>query len=486
MRDRTLEGYWWLPGREDTKIAGILTYDGTDPSLRLLGAFRNESAPDSLPVEPVVSAPLIRGACDGTAVTLLDCRQVQFRNKLGVTDGWRQTLHARLMLVGGIWLDEADEEFFDKIVMGIDHLLPWSNQSGLVRAFEQVNDRSSSVTVSWKPAEALTAHVGDASIQLRLRGVTNEAAHADRTVESLAERADLAVTVPEPRSAWTLIDQWTKPLQDLLTLAADTPCGLHDITLIRTDPPQQSPPDAEAPQGHPVKVEAYFAPLYRAKPDSKAVADHQALFTLKDISFADLLPTWFEMVDRLGPVIGMLLGQRYMARSFMENRLITAVAAAEGLHRRLLPDQTYVSHEQFDAMQAALVKAVAPEHRQWLTSRLWNEPSLKQRLMELVDRLGPEVVHPFIPKANRWARAATEARNVLVHRFDVDPSDDPPTGPVMYALAELTSAMITLSLLQEIGLSTSKLTALANHHQSFQWVREEASKYVPKVFGISA
>ena len=34
MRDRTLEGHWWLPGREDNKVPGILTYDGTEPSLR--------------------------------------------------------------------------------------------------------------------------------------------------------------------------------------------------------------------------------------------------------------------------------------------------------------------------------------------------------------------------------------------------------------------------------------------------------------------
>jgi HEPN superfamily Apea-like protein len=106
--------------------------------------------------------------------------------------------------------------------------------------------------------------------------------------------------------------------------------------------------------------------------------------------------------------------------------------------------------------------------------------------MDLVDRLGSEVVQPLMPKPNRWARAATDARNVLVHRFDVDQPDEPITGPVMYALAELTSSVITLLLLQEIGLSASKLTGLAEHHQSFQWVWEEASKDVPDVFGIRA
>jgi hypothetical protein len=482
VRDRTLEGYWWLPGGEDNKIAGILTYDGSEPSLQLLGAFRNpdERAPGGLSMEAVAGAPLIRGACEGRAVTLLDCHERRSRVGSGAVDGWRQTLRARIMLVG-IWLDEPEEQFFDRIGIGIDHLLPWAKQSGLVRGFAQADGGPSSVTVSWKPVEALTAHVAEASIQLRLGGSTREDARADRTVESLTERANLVVTVPEPCSAEDLINRWTKPLQDLLTLAMGTPCGLHEITLIRTDPPQPTSPDV-APPVRPLVVEAYLAPLYRAKPDEKAVADHQALFTLRDLEFADLLPAWFEVNERLGPVIGMLLGQRYMGKSFVENRLITAIAAAEGLHRRLEPDSEYVSRAEFEAMRAALIEVVSPEHADWLASRLWNEPSLKQRLMQIVDRLGADVVEPFMPRPNRWARAATNARNVLVHRFDVDEPEGTLTGPEMYALAELTASVITLILLQEIGLSTSQLTRLAAEHQSFRWVRKRASTHLPRVF----
>ena len=52
--------------------------------------------------------------------------------------------------------------------------------------------------------------------------------------------------------------------------------------------------------------------------------------------------------------MGIFLVSATLGRSFMENKLITAVAAVEGLHRRLLPGKTYVSIEQFDAMQDLL------------------------------------------------------------------------------------------------------------------------------------
>jgi hypothetical protein len=179
----------------------------------------------------------------------------------------------------------------------------------------------------------------------------------------------------------------------------------------------------------------------------------------------------------------MLLGQRYLGRSYVENRLITAVAAAEALHRRLLPDKTYLPDDQFEALRNRLIEAARPEHTQWLTDRLWNEPSLKQRLMQLVECLGNDIVEPFMPKPNLWARRATNARNLLVHRFEEDGSSDPLTNAAMYVLAAMTSSVITLILLQEIGLSRAQLSQLAKEQRSFRWIGQEGRRYVPWVFG---
>jgi hypothetical protein len=51
----------------------------------------------------------------------------------------------------------------------------------------------------------------------------------------------------------------------------------------------------------------------------------------------------------------------------------------------------------FDAIKAALVEAVEAKHRRWLKDRLWNEPSLKDRLMQLVDHVGLDVVEAYHP-----------------------------------------------------------------------------------------
>jgi hypothetical protein len=152
VRDRTLEGQWWLPGREDDKITGVVTYDGSDPVLELNGVFRSwdEGSLGPLLNETIEHVPLLLGSCDGKAVMLLGCQQRRFQRRFGAAESWRQTFDARLMLVGDVWLDEPEEEYFDKIVLGIDHLLAWSRQSGLERQYEQVDGRWSASTVKWE------------------------------------------------------------------------------------------------------------------------------------------------------------------------------------------------------------------------------------------------------------------------------------------------------------------------------------------------
>jgi hypothetical protein len=90
-----------------------------------------------------------------------------------MTEDQRQTFDARLMLVG-IWLDQPDEEYFDKIVVGVEHLLAWSKQSGLeLRAgFQESAGRWSGSVTGDGTDDPLRAHVGDAMIELRLRCTT--------------------------------------------------------------------------------------------------------------------------------------------------------------------------------------------------------------------------------------------------------------------------------------------------------------------------
>jgi hypothetical protein len=210
---------------------------------------------------------------------------------------------------------------------------------------------------------------------------------------------------------------------------------------------------------------------------------------LNHIPLSEVLPAWLAVNERLRPVPAMLFGLHYISRSYTENRLITAVAAAEALHRRLLPDETYISDEEYQQLHGAVLGAVLEEHRRWLDQRIWNEPSLKQRLMQLVERLGSELVGPFMPSPNRWATAAKDARNMLVHRILPEASSPGPREPTpeeMYVLAQMTSGLITLNLLQEIGVPRSRLAEVVTTHEPYRSIAEEGPKLYPRLFPASS
>jgi ApeA N-terminal domain 1 len=497
VRDVMLDGLWWLPDDPDETIAGTVVLAGEDrPTLRLIGTFTHEQQQPggAFLVTVPERHPMIHGRCEGKSVTLVECQLRGYRGGLRPSSDWRQTIEADLMLVG-IWLDDPDEAFFDQIIIGVDHLLEWSRQSGISVDDDPLRH---SIGYRWVRPEPLVSDHGDTRVRIYVSGFGDGETWADRRERRIKESASFVVDVPDLRGAHQFIRDWTKPLQDLLTLATGRACGVHRITLVRRQPTavelveektERRPGDqddentageerpAPEPPG-PVEVEAYLQPVYRSRPDEKEIVPDLMLFNLDHVRFEDLLPMWLDVIERLGPVPSMIFGLRYISRSYTENALITAVAAAEALHRRLLPHSTYVTGEEFAELKQAVLRS-APAHHGWLSARLRNEPALKKRLEQLVEHVGTDLVESFMPAPNRWARRATDARNALVHRF---PEPPPPPSEGMYVLAQMTSAVILLNLLLEVGVPRSRLDDIVHRHPPFRWIAEQGPTWVPRLF----
>jgi ApeA N-terminal domain 1 len=476
MRDVTLEGLWWLPSNPEEKIAGILSFTGdTRPTLRLIGAFTHAEQLSTGAYEITVPEKhaLIYGLCERHEITLVDC--TTSRLSRSSVRQWRHSLQARQLLVG-IWLDQPEEACFDRIIVDVDNLLGWSGLTG----FRNEDEDLDRIQCRWYQPQSLAAQIGQTSVRVSIGSwQVGTKLWADRTEQSIQESASFAVNVPEMQSADALIREWVKPLQDLLTLATGQACGVHNITLRS----RQQGNNATAITQRPTDVQVYLQPVYRSRSDEPAMPPERMLFTLRDMQFSDVLPSWLAVSRQLSPAPEMILGLRYIDRSYAENRLITAVAAAEALHRRLLPENTYVSETEFEQIRSALLDAIPEAHHEWLKQRMWNEPSFKQRLMQLVERLGTELVEPFMPRPNRWANEARDTRNTLVHRF---PVSSPPTGAKMYVLAQMTSAVLTLNLLHEIGVRRDHLSRIVRNHESFRWIAEEGPDLMPSLFQRAA
>jgi hypothetical protein len=284
LRDVTLEGLWWLPDDPRRTIAGTVTLAGENrPTLRLIGTFTNEEQQPggAFGVTVPERHRMIHGRCGGRDVTLIDCQSMGTRGGLRPPREWLQRIEADLMLVG-IRLDDPEELFFDQIIVGVDHLLEWSRLSGISATDDDPVERT--IGYQWQQPEALVVDLGDSRVEIYVSGLGAPSTWTDRRERRIEESVSFVVDVSDLRSAGQFIQDWTKPLQDLLTLATGQACGVHKITLVGRDPTSaeleedgddRSPQhgvraQTEQPVALPpelIEVEAYLQPVYRSRPN---------------------------------------------------------------------------------------------------------------------------------------------------------------------------------------------------------------------------
>jgi len=109
----------------------------------------------------------------------------------------------------------------------------------------------------------------------------------------------------------------------------------------------------------------------------------------------------------------MILGLRYAPASFVENNLLTAVGAAEVLHRGLRIDEKPFPKAEFKEMREAMLAQVTEEQRDRFRGAIRNDPTLRDRLHALAERPDQEAIALLMPDFGHWARRTTRARNDL-------------------------------------------------------------------------
>jgi hypothetical protein len=189
------------------------------------------------------------------------------------------------------------------------------------------------------------------------------------------------------------------------------------------------------------------------KPDDTAIDLRGYVLTLDDIPFEALMPRWLDVRDTFAAARSMILGLRYVRTGYIETRVVTAVAAAESMHRALDPAPP-IPPDEFKQIRKTLLQAVSPERKSWLADRLnehSNVPTLKQRLLELVERVG-EAGQRLVHKADVWAKAAKDARNNLAHVGTAENDLEH-----LHAVAEVTAGVVILNLLHELGVPQERL-----------------------------
>lgn len=263
------------------------------------------------------------GVADNKEVTLIGCHP-----KNSITYGFssdgpsKQTVSAVTALVG-VHLESTDQAVFTQCRVSVENLGLWAASSVFTQSVGFDGERlSGSGSISVSPVDEPSVTVAGTKITL---------AHEhtlpffdEQRGQTVGRMRDTAFVRFQPEAPYTLTEaqEQARAVQDLVSLATHRAAGLLWLRL------RMPPEDREYPEGYPIhdREVAFLAQVTAlGDADAKAVAQHETLFTCRDLPFEEVMPRWLQVRQTHQAAANMALGLRYAPARYIEGNLLTAV-----------------------------------------------------------------------------------------------------------------------------------------------------------------
>lgn len=472
-------GLWWLPDDPDSQIPGVLRYDAKGGlSLSLIGAFEDRVTSNPVPGvtayhEGTKTWDVMHGAAEQREVTLLGCIPTGGMRTLAarVESPDKQTITVATAVIGAHISSENDPAFATAEV-SVEDLGLWAASS----AFEGSSGFSDGKfdgtgSISIKPIEARSVEFNETEYRLNhTRTLPFFDQRKGETVGRLRNTTSIRVTPPESFTLNTALEA-AKLIQDLIALATHRAAGLIWLRLEMAGTKSAMPGNHQAPRH---RASVLYSPAALGKHDAKTVDQHRVLFTCESLPFEEVIPRWCAAHARLQAATNMILGLRYAPASFVENNILTAVGSAEVLHRGLRIDEKPFAAAEFKALRDSMLTQVPEAHRDRFRAAIRNDPTLRDRLRTLAARPDQEAIARLMPDIDHWAKRTTRARNDLAHEGQT-PNH---SFPELVAIVELTTAVVILNVLHELGLSAERQRQIVEEHPQLRKTSQTARKWL--------
>ncbi|MEU5934560.1 HEPN domain-containing protein [Micromonospora sp. NPDC047187] len=472
-------GLWWLPDDPDERIPGVLRYEPEDGLvLSLIGAFEDRIFSNPFPGVVAVHEGhrtwhVIHGAAEQREITLLACVPNSSKRTIGarVKSPDKQTVAAATALIGA-HVSGEDDAAFSATEVSVEDLGLWAASSvfeGFHGAPDGKPDGSGSISVKPSEAQSIVVH-GTEFRLLHRHTLPFFDQRRGGTVGRMRDTAFVRIVNTDPFSLNDALDA-ASLVQDLIALATHRAAGVIWLRLQLAEADSASRGDRPSLRRD---ADVLYSPSVLGKHDAKAVDHHRVFFTCASFPFEEVVPRWCEAHGRLQVAINMILGLRYAPARYIENNLLTAVGAAEVLHRRLGIEERPMPSDEFKPMREAMLAHVPEDHRERFKRAIRNDPTLHDRLYALAARPDDKAIGLLMPDVDRWARRTTRARNDLAHE-----------GRTLHhsveelaAIVEVTTAVVILNVLHELGLPAERQREIVQEHPQLRATASRARKWL--------
>lgn len=448
MESFASSGRFWLPQKPGRRVHGDLAFDDVGVELHVYESLRGPTAlssatcggPMQWATEPVVSGCLRTGE----EVTLLEVSGLAVP-----VDVAEENWSARFALRGGM----VGEDRFSRVHVVFDYLLPWTQPAGIFRGALTAR----SFTVDTVESVLAEATLGDGRTVRLVTGVegnrSDTSIHLDQwcALEVAGQSAPLA----------EILNDWVRPLQDLLVVCLGMPVRLDDIRLGPGRELQLAfgavQPPATGRLAHLAGYAASTLLTYAGSP----------------VPFATLITEWFALCERLPPAVALLCGPYYAPFIYSQHSYASTFQSAEAIATSLLAGREKLPSEH--RARVAAVKAVLQATDLDADTVGWairilqgrNDKPLRQLIEELIAATG-DMGSQLLAALPDLPQRAADVRAGVSH-----PRDGRPATLERYWIGEALTWVVRVHLLAQLGVTMTDLSARVTAKPMFERIVQE-------------
>lgn len=446
---QTWEGEWWLPDNPENRLVETLNYDGEGGLiLSLAGTFDREvgTSGNYRVFLGEKEWPVIYGRSGQCNITLL---KTNADTRVLWPIGLQNTIKnpccpvvANCAIIGA-HINGGSCESFNMAEFSFEGLRQWAG----VAAFR--------MTLGEGGCECAGEVGNNDGVCYSLLRTSFNFTDSSSPVKASESELEVFLRVTS-KKLFTLDDVFTEVdmFHDLVALATTSRAG---VTWLRL-----GLPEAEASAN---KKSAYAYLLYHPVAFGCRNADkinaNQILFTCGSLPFEKTLRKWLQIYKENKAAIRIILGVIYDSDKFVEDEILASACAAEVLHGSLkLGGEPFSDEKEFKRMREEILKVVPEERKSWVKERIRNQPSLRERLYDLINRLEENIAEQFVVDKDSWVDKTVKARNYFTHQ-----GETPGQKLIeLDAIARVTTMVVIFNLLKELGVPAEQQLEVMRQH----------------------
>ncbi|GEM_PF-5105608 len=447
-----IKGYWWLPGKSETKFFGEINYRPGEGYVLTASELDPTLFDEHKPSVDIIHGRTFRNE----DITLVDCYLID-GSKMWRSDDKKlyEGKYDIDVIIVGHFFKSLDEIKLHNYSVHYPYLTEWLGLSGFDDRRKPGDDVD--IIIRYKRHELIIIHsTEDLQISFGYGCATSYAGkHSSRAYidQTCAVCFQSKKTIP-----FSVFRQKNRVLKYLLSFCIGKPLRSESIEGYLENVDVESKTKS---------LKIYFNEADAVIHTGLSYYEMPILYEDVTQNISILVETWFKKYMQYTAILDEYFSSLYNQHIYLEHLFLSMIRVVESYHR-VLNLETAVT-PQHKLRLKGVFSSVLEEHKEWLQEKLQfsHEPSLKQRLEDIVNKLRNQLLRITGTTEYPFSKIV-RTRNYLTH-FDPSLKSKAATGGELYKISQILKKTFELCFLYELGFSKDQIDDLLKKRKEY-WI----------------